>query len=75
MTTISERGIAAQGQKELRRHQHGERLTARQAMRALCYDCMGGYIDGKRDCGQTACPLHPYMPYRTNGRPSCKSKK
>lgn len=33
-------------------------------MRAKCHDCMGGYVDGGRDdCGVTACPLYPWMPY------------
>jgi hypothetical protein len=35
-------------------------------MRAKCHDCCGGYIDGREDCGSTACPLYPWMPYAAN---------
>ena len=57
-------GKQAQGQKEAKKHLAGTRLTQRQAIQAKCYDCMGGYVDGKRSCKIPDCPLSPYMPYR-----------
>ena len=60
------KGIRAVGRKELSRHLEGKRLTSRQAIYGKCYDCMGGYIDGRVDCGIKRCSLHPYMPYREN---------
>ena len=57
-------GIKALGRKELVRHLNGIRLTPKQAASAKCYDCMGGYRDGKVDCGIPTCPLHSIMPYR-----------
>ena len=56
-------GISARGRKELENHLAGKRLTAKQAAYAKCYDCMGGFVDGKVDCGVTGCPLYGYMPY------------
>lgn len=54
----------ARGKNELKKHAlDGERLTQRQAIYAKCYDCMGGYSDGKYSCGIPTCPLYPFMPY------------
>lgn len=52
------------GRAELERHLSGKRLTQRGAIKAKCYDCMGCYVDGKVDCLNKGCSLHPYMPYR-----------
>lgn len=58
-------GILAKGRKEYTKYlETGAKLTPQGAIRANCYQCMGGYEDGKVDCGITHCPLHPYMPYR-----------
>lgn len=57
-------GIKARGRNELIKHISGERLTQRQAILAKCFDCMGGYSDGKYNCGITDCPLYQFMPYR-----------
>ncbi len=58
-------GITAQGSKELKRYREtGKKLTRAHAMKAKCYECQGGYADGKQDCKVTSCPLYPYMPYR-----------
>ncbi len=61
-------GISARGRCEAEKHLKGERLTARQASKAKCYDCMGGYEDGKYTCDIPACSLFPYMPYRDIGK-------
>lgn len=48
----------------------GERLTASQAIIAKCFECCGGYVDGRADCNVTSCPLYPMMPYRTSSKES-----
>ena len=55
----------AKGNKELKKHLLGDRLTRRQAMLAKCADCMGYYIDGRLDCQMPECALYPFMPYGT----------
>ncbi len=57
-------GIKARGKNEFLKHLKGERLTCKQAILANCYDCMGGYTDGKYSCGVSSCPLYLFMPYR-----------
>jgi len=60
---ILERGIRAIGRPALKRYAEGQRITRGEALKAKCYDCMGGYADGARDCGVESCPLYLYMPY------------
>ena len=57
-------GISAKGRTDLIKFVSGGRLTPLRAIQAKCYDCMGYYADGKRDCEQHDCPLHRFMPYR-----------
>jgi hypothetical protein len=59
-------GKRAQGRKELIKYRKGGRLTRKEAVLAMCYDCMGLYIDGKNDCQIPECPLYFWMPYRAN---------
>lgn len=40
--------------------------SRRYAIEAKCYDCTGGYIDGRKDCENPKCPLYTFMPYRRN---------
>jgi hypothetical protein len=61
---ITSFGILARGRKELIKHLNGERLTPRQMALAKCYECMGGYADGRRDCLIAKCPIYPLMPFR-----------
>jgi len=61
---VSKRQIRAKGREELQRHLDGRKLTHRQAILANCYECVGGYVDGKRSCHIPRCPLYPFMPYR-----------
>jgi hypothetical protein len=58
-------GIAAIGQALFLKTLREERVSASQAIRAKCYDCMAYYEDGKGDCGDPLCPLYPWMPYGT----------
>ena len=57
-------GKMARGRNELIKHREGKKLTYRQAALAKCYDCMGGYQDGKVDCEIPNCSLYPFMPFR-----------
>ena len=57
-------GIKAKGRKDLLRHLNWERLTPIQAIIVNCYDCLGGYTDGKYSCDIPECSLFPFMPYR-----------
>lgn len=63
LLSIRTEGISARGRAELIKFYSGRRVTPLQAVKAKCYDCMGYYVDGKRDCGQVDCPLHRFMPY------------
>ena len=54
----------AKGKNHLITHLQGGKLTHKQAILAKCYDCMGSYDDGKKDCEVPNCPLYQFMPYR-----------
>jgi len=54
---------SAAGRKELEKHLKGKRLTRGQALRAKCYECENGYMDGKMPCNIPDCPLYPYNAY------------
>jgi len=62
------------GRRELLKHLDGKRLTPKQAILAKCFDCTGGYADGRADCEVIVCPLYQYMPFGKFKRKS-KSKK
>ncbi len=57
-------GIKAIGRSDYQKFADGVRLTRSQSIKAMCYDCVTGYADGKYDCRVFTCPLHVYMPYR-----------
>jgi len=61
---VLELGIRAIGRPALKRYSEGQRITRGEALKAMCYTCMGGYADGARDCEVHECPLYLYMPYR-----------
>ena len=54
----------SKGRNMMLKHLSHERLTQREMILAKCFDCMGGYIDGRIDCQMDNCPLYPVMPYR-----------
>lgn len=56
--------IQARGKGELQKHLAGKKIIRSQATLAFCFDCMGGYSDGKQSCEIPKCPLYPWMPYR-----------
>ena len=63
ISDISRHGKTARGKQELIKHLSGQRLTQRQAILAKCFDCCGGYADGRQDCRCTRCSLYPFMPF------------
>ena len=50
------------GQTEYQKFKAGQRLTRKQAMLALCYEC-NGLEDSNCDCQGKSCPLYPFQPY------------
>lgn len=63
MNTVSEVerfGARAAGRAERIKFLQGETLTRGQAIRAMCYDCLGGQ---GYDCEIPTCSLYPYQPY------------
>jgi len=74
-TREADQGPAAKGQALLKKSLQGDRLSASQAIKAKCYDCMGYFEDGKGDCGDPLCPLYPWMPYaQKRDPPACTNR-
>lgn len=59
-----ERSPLASGKRELLSHMQGKPLSRMQAMKAKCFECCNGFIDGRVDCRIPSCPIYPWMPYR-----------
>ncbi len=57
-------GIRAYGRDALEKFAAGRKITRAGAIKAKCYDCMGGYADGIADCQDHDCPLYPFHPYK-----------
>lgn len=64
---VEEKGGSFRGKGELLKHLSGDIISARQAIVAKCYECMGYYADGKQDCKMPDCPLYPWMVYKEGG--------
>jgi|DEB0MinimDraft_10_1074344.scaffolds.fasta_scaffold17113_3 hypothetical protein len=45
--------------------------TLKQAILYHCWQCLGFYSDGKRDCKNPRCPLYSFMPYRDKKTDPC----
>ena len=63
------------GRTQYLRYLHGEELTYREAVLAKCAECCCGYVDGRYDCGISACPLHQHMPYKGTIAPSLHTEE
>lgn len=61
-----EKGVTAQGKRYLLKFLKGERITLGESVMAYCYDCTGFLDEGRRDCENDLCPLHPFMLYNPN---------
>ena len=51
------------GAMEFKKFEDGKKLTRKQAMLAMCFDCMGGT---RLDCEADKCPLFDYRPNKGN---------
>lgn len=75
---IDSYGPTFQGKREIIKLYKGEPISAREAIRAKCYDCMGFFQDGKGDCTSSdacsLCPLYPFYPFSTAARHLAKKK-
>lgn len=75
---IESYGPTFQGKREIIKLYRGEPISAREAIRAKCYDCMGFYQDGRGDCTSSdscsMCPLYPFYPFSTKARHLAKKK-
>jgi len=56
---------SSSGKTKMLKHLCGGRLTRGEAITAKCFECMGGYLDGRIDCELYDCPLYPFMSYRS----------
>ena len=56
-------GKKASGRQEWLKYLNGGTLTIAQAVKAKCFDCMGGYRDRKEVCTVESCALFPFMAY------------
>lgn len=56
----------AVGYKQYKKMMNGLKLTALEAIKANCFECLGGYADGIIDCQCYACPLYDHHYYRNN---------
>lgn len=57
-------GKKAIGRADLEKFLAGQKITRAGVLKAKCYDCTCGYVDGIGDCGVTDCPMYSFMPYR-----------
>lgn len=55
---LVERGPRFQGKKEYISYLNGEHITHKERILAMCYYCMGHYVDGFIDCKIKTCPLY-----------------
>lgn len=49
------------GANQYQRFRDGQDLTRKQAMEAMCYDCLGGT---RMDCLGTDCPMYQFRPHK-----------
>jgi hypothetical protein len=61
---VKKYGISAQGRKEYLKILKGEHASYKERCLAMCYECMGYYVDGRETCTDVTCPLYMIMPYR-----------
>jgi hypothetical protein len=73
MEDVEKLGSTAQGKSEYLKYLNGERLSASQAIKSKCYDCMGWFADGRECCTSPECALFPFQPYNANKRKSGKT--
>lgn len=71
---ITTYGKRASGQANYLKFLQGGRLSASQAMRCMCYLCLGMAADGTYDCKDSTCPAYPWNPYKTVNVPRAPNR-
>lgn len=61
---VEKYGKVHTGRTEYITYLKGGHVSAAGLIKAKCYECMGYYADGAKDCKISLCPLYPYMPYQ-----------
>jgi len=51
------------GANEYKRLENGVKLSRKEAIYAMCYEC-NGYEQSNDDCENKGCPLYAFSPYR-----------
>jgi len=59
---VEEYGLRTNGYIQLKSYLEGNKLSFLQSIKAKCYECNNGYVDGIRDCKIKNCPLYPFSP-------------
>jgi hypothetical protein len=54
---------AVKGASQHKKFKEGKRLTRKESMLAMCYDC-NGLEESAQDCLGVSCPLYAYSPYK-----------
>lgn len=57
------------GTKEYKLFLKNDKLTHKQAVKAMCYECMSGFDNGREDCMGKSCPLYQHYPYKGVPKP------
>ena len=60
---INRIGLKSKGKTKYLKYLKGQRITRDEAIKAMCYDCEGYYLDGRQECHITTCPLYPFALY------------
>jgi hypothetical protein len=61
-------GMKSQGKRLMLKHLNNERLSASQAIKAKCFDCCGGFADGRQPCKISSCPLIKWYPFNATAK-------
>ena len=54
----------SKGLNLVREHEAGRKISPREAIIAMCCQCMAYYVDGRHDCEMQSCPGYRWMPYK-----------
>ena len=59
----AKKGLQSQGRTAYLKYLETGNISLKNAVLAKCYECMGYFADGRKDCEMPDCPLYPYMLY------------
>lgn len=58
---------AIKGAAQHKKFKDGKKLTRKESMLAMCYEC-NGFEESAQDCQGISCPLYAYMPHKGKKR-------